>query len=1411
MAAIQNQINLYVNQNGQLVSGSQPTNFLFRNNLNRNIYFIITPLSQAAVVKLIFKNTSLSKQGFTGVALATTQKGKDITSETVSYYNLVKDWNVFKYVPSARILTKFPSTVTGSIALTVSIREIDLSDTTKWTFLYDVVTMSSEVIRDLEATPNSFVRFITSNVGWVDANGNETTLNAGDKLVNLNGVLTVIRALWLQSTTEPIMFVGNPSLEDNDFEDVEVGDVTLLDSIISIQNDQTISILQLQNFINWLNAQYTGLVVSVDEINRQIAILTGDILKKYPYFVITQSGTHNLNTLTEQGYHYFVGSPKTFSGGPVTGTILQPIMVQVIGTTKIYFDTLNDITYTKTSSGQWRNSRGMSFRSYTDTLGLGTLATNIDFNSRVFVDATQLEKIRTLLGDVVSIETVGSGATVYSVSLGNYLKTIAVQYNDPIQTKSSVAKYIDSLGLLDTLKLANLSGVHGLATGVPYLDGAIWKLDFADGETVVLEDLNMWEDTQGQIFIWFTNSAHNINFTPVVLPYEFSIEDDIDKKMELNLNRQSFSSTFDLSYIRLTLLDVDNGKDITDTVVNPEYNYVLEIDTTQGANGFIPFSYSNDNVQFDNYVNGLIHFRATERHSSLYKGRTTLALKITFNINGESRAIFQKVTINVTGVPVANLQPTGIDFATADITETGTYTNDTSLLRVSNDGTIIYEVLVNGTYRYRTYAVGESVSPWIILATLSDLTDFLKAEDLPDLLADYATKQYVDTQDANILSQAKYYTEQKVAEAVAADIIATPNLGYKGNSDFTDITLTPGMTMFDFATNTLYTRVGTAWLNPVVLTPQQNSEVVLGIYVGPITDVDMNGKPMRGNSVNAIYRDGQWIFFNQTTIINNTTASSDVIGIELISGTGSNVSPFVISQDFRLDATKKYFFYTSLTSFVMGGSMYFNYNGNTFTLATYTKLMGQGNAGSTVTNVAPVVMALYLQQGVGIRMTPIFRLYSITPSITQLLFDSTDGITLMAYRLLCGGTSGNNLQQITNGNVGTALKFNGPNAMPSADDLANMSYEGGQTLRDKIASIEFDGSKTLIPNRLGFVSSNFASVPDTYKFTAGTEHRHQLLLSKCWTFDTYHTRGQGILNKQFRVNNGKLWAYVANFIRQVIWSSMELDNNWSLANSINPQTLEVTQRYAFQSVIYSFFNKCPLFVLRASYFWSTRRARQLFDFNVTLEYLFANNGPVMGIMSQHGIVPQTYFGIAWVDNFYAWYSVMAQGFTNGGPNITFRKADIFVSYGNLGNIIMPTEQTRENISRGTMIPDQRPLSFPTYRQNYADILARIFANNKKMRPKFEGTSVIYSSGVIDLMFTMLSPFSFQFGVNQTNSSVSYNIRQLTRHQSLNYQVIRFRHSGNSMSLNYAVNSGDFDDAMRLFLPTRKIGVDRKNY
>lgn len=1057
MPTIQNQINLYVNANGQLVSGSEPTNVLYRNTLNKNTFFIITPLSQAAIVKLIFKNTSLSKQGYTGVAKPTLKRGWEVTSKEVSYYNLVKDWNVFIYVPSSRILTKFPSTVTGSIGISVLIKEPDLSDTTKYTNKGDVFVLTGTDLNRLNI--GEYYKCIASKLEvTTTVNPTTFTLYTGDKLLCVNRntpepeQYVIIRSLWTRSVTEPLLFVGNPSLEDDDYEDTDVGPTTLLDSIIATQTEQSGSILQLQDYLTFLTTKYDNIQITIDGINHDILVLQGEVANRYPYYIDETDTTKDLNNNynTQTGFIYYLSSSKAFLNGPISGQVASPILIQNIGNRQIYFDVTSNKTYTRLRpSNTWTYASEIMVQKYNADLSLKEVVP-LENTSKVLIDKDAFELLRTLLTDKVSVETIGSNNLPYSLSLTEFLRLIATP-SETLQTKSSVAKYIESLGLLDNINLVNLSSLHGLAQGAPYLDGVTWKLDF-EHITVNLEDLNMWKDINGGMYIWFANEAEQINFTPTELPYEFSIEDVITKKCELNTNITTFRSSFNLNFIRMTLTDVSNGKDITDIINNPEYNFTMTLDNTQGSGGFIPFQYSNDNLVFTSFDGNYLQFNATERTSTFYKGRTTVAIKITFTIAGENITLLQKVTVNVTGTPVVELDDSfELDSTTEDFYNTGLYITNNQKLEVVRKGNKVYQVLMENPFSYRIFLTTDNPIPeWKRLATFEDIEDFITANDLPDLLTDYATNESVNAKDATTLLQAKAYADQKIAEAVAADIIAKTNYGFKTNADYSQVTLVAGQTTFDFETNTIYTYDGTAWGNPIEVTPQENSEVKLGEWVGPDTDVDINGNSMRGVGVNAVYDTTRgWLYYITMTIVNNITKESDVTKITILSGTGSELNPYVIDKDFR--DGHRYYFESTVVPYGTGSvTVYFSYNGEIFSTSAQVFLLSSSVYPSLSSYKDTVFNGIFspYHSGLGSIKTSPTIVYDAVRN--YILVDMLGGLVLSPRQLVIGGSSGNIHAQIPNGVSGTALKSTGPNSNPAFDFLQNMLYDETRYLYEVI-------------------------------------------------------------------------------------------------------------------------------------------------------------------------------------------------------------------------------------------------------------------------------------------------------------------------------------------------------------------------
>ena len=248
MAAIQNDIVLCVGLNGQLVPGSEPTNRLYRNDINRNIFWVVTPFSWASIVKGTFASTDLARQATTIIGKPTTIKGRDVVSVDKSYYELVKDWNVFKILPTQTILTKFPSTGTGTVAMGVVIKELEPKNPAAgFTKLGTIILHSQEVT--FNPTLKQFYEVKTTNYEW-----NGFVLNFGDLLVNNEGLYLVIKPMYTRAATAPILFYGNPALEDDDFESVSVGDLSLLESLIALEGENAADIQSLfDTYIDMVN------------------------------------------------------------------------------------------------------------------------------------------------------------------------------------------------------------------------------------------------------------------------------------------------------------------------------------------------------------------------------------------------------------------------------------------------------------------------------------------------------------------------------------------------------------------------------------------------------------------------------------------------------------------------------------------------------------------------------------------------------------------------------------------------------------------------------------------------------------------------------------------------------------------------------------------------------------------------------------------------------------------------------------------------------------------------------------------------------------------------------------------------------------------------------------------------------
>ena len=83
------------------VSGALPQGYLTVNDINKDVFYVISPSVGATIIKAKFQNNKQNELPIIVDMLATDIDIKMLVDENASYYDLIKDWNVWQgYFPS---------------------------------------------------------------------------------------------------------------------------------------------------------------------------------------------------------------------------------------------------------------------------------------------------------------------------------------------------------------------------------------------------------------------------------------------------------------------------------------------------------------------------------------------------------------------------------------------------------------------------------------------------------------------------------------------------------------------------------------------------------------------------------------------------------------------------------------------------------------------------------------------------------------------------------------------------------------------------------------------------------------------------------------------------------------------------------------------------------------------------------------------------------------------------------------------------------------------------------------------------------------------------------------------------------------------------------------------------------------
>lgn len=262
---IQNILTFCVKNDLTYVSGSIPSGKLVANDINRNSIYLITPYDEA-IVKANFQ-TNLQSDTPTSV-LGILVNGEIEVSELVdtnaSYYNLVKDWNIYEFKVPSTTLSFISRNRTGKIGINFSIEQrlVPMIKVSYGTYKGEIT--------ELAQTPTENGYYIIKALGYEYEDSVELkSFDLNDILVYnaTTDVATKISAYSNRGSTPTSMYSVDPSLLNDNFETIDSG---LTAQIVQQVNDNTSDILLLNQGV--LNDG-----VAITDLQNRMSVAESDI------------------------------------------------------------------------------------------------------------------------------------------------------------------------------------------------------------------------------------------------------------------------------------------------------------------------------------------------------------------------------------------------------------------------------------------------------------------------------------------------------------------------------------------------------------------------------------------------------------------------------------------------------------------------------------------------------------------------------------------------------------------------------------------------------------------------------------------------------------------------------------------------------------------------------------------------------------------------------------------------------------------------------------------------------------------------------------------------------------------------------------------------------------------------------
>lgn len=227
-----------IKANLDYVEGSIPRMKLTANTLNRDILYVISPAVGDTIIKGNFQNSLGGNEIVSSNFELTDIKVSELVGKGESYYELIKDWNVWSSVIPNKAISYISSNRAGGIGVSFSFSEYSIPKIPKEIEFKGEVFETSQISGDgVWVVKTTLLEYGGFDFGY------------NDLLIRLNGDIIQKKSILRRGNTGTINYSVDPSVYDTKFEEVEFN---LVEELLGVVNETKSDYLILNNKVELL-------------------------------------------------------------------------------------------------------------------------------------------------------------------------------------------------------------------------------------------------------------------------------------------------------------------------------------------------------------------------------------------------------------------------------------------------------------------------------------------------------------------------------------------------------------------------------------------------------------------------------------------------------------------------------------------------------------------------------------------------------------------------------------------------------------------------------------------------------------------------------------------------------------------------------------------------------------------------------------------------------------------------------------------------------------------------------------------------------------------------------------------------------------------------------------------------------